>query len=119
MISPLRFVVDGSREENARQPGSSIRLTIVRDSRQLFEVTIKRAIIKSQSVKSELLEHGYGFIRISHQVNTGNDLAKAFNSLKKANQGKPLKGLILDLRNNPGGILQGAVEVSDHFLSQV
>lgn len=100
------------------KPGSSIRLTIVRDSRQPFEVTIKRAIIKSQSVKSELLEHGYGFIRISQfQVNTGNDLAKAFNSLKKANQGQPLKGLILDLRNNPGGILQGAVEVSDHFLS--
>src|SRR5699024_3294859 len=94
------------------KPGSSIRLTIVRDSRQPFEVTIKRAIIKSQSVKSELLEHGYGFIRISQfQVNTGNDLAKAFNSLKKANQGQPLKGLILDLRNNPGGILQGAVEV--------
>src|SRR5699024_6059851 len=100
------------------KPGSSIRLTIVRDSRQPFEVTIKRAIIKSQSVKSELLEHGYGFIRISQfQVNTGNDLAKAFNSLKKANQGQPLKGLILDLRNNHGGILQGAVEVSDHFLS--
>ncbi|HZJ95880.1 MAG TPA: S41 family peptidase [Thiopseudomonas sp.] len=100
------------------KPGSSIRLTIVRDSRQPFEVTIKRAIIKSQSVKSELLEQGYGFIRISQfQVNTGSDLAKAFNSLKKANQGKPLKGLILDLRNNPGGILQGAVEVSDHFLS--
>lgn len=100
------------------KPGTSIRLTIVRDSRTPFEVTIKRAIIKSQSVKSEILEDDYGFIRISQfQVNTGNDVAKALASLKKANKGKPLKGLILDLRNNPGGILQAAVEVSDHFLS--
>lgn len=100
------------------KPGTSIRLTIVRDNRKPFDVTLKRATIKSRSVKSQLLDDDYGFIRVSQfQVNTGTEVAKALTSLKKDNKGKPLKGLILDLRNNPGGVLQAAVEVSDHFLS--
>lgn len=100
------------------KPGTSIRLTIVRDNRKPFDVTLKRATIKSRSVKSQLLDDDYGFIRVSQfQVNTGSEVAKALTSLKKDNKGKPLKGLILDLRNNPGGVLQSAVEVSDHFLS--
>ena len=100
------------------KPGTSIRLTIVRDNRKAFDVTLKRATIKSRSVKSQLLDDDYGFIRVSQfQVNTGTEVAKALTSLKKDNKGKPLKGLILDLRNNPGGVLQAAVEVSDHFLS--
>ena len=100
------------------KPGTSIRLTIVRDNRKPFDVTLKRATIKSRSVKSQLLDDDYGFIRVSQfQVNTGAEVAKALTSLKKDNKGKPLKGLILDLRNNPGGVLQAAVEVSDHFLS--
>ncbi len=100
------------------KPGTSIRLTIVRDNRKPFDVTLKRATIKSHSVKSQLLDDDYGFIRVSQfQVNTGTEVAKALTSLKKDNKGKPLKGLILDLRNNPGGVLQAAVEVSDHFLS--
>ncbi len=100
------------------KPGTSIRLSIVRDARKPFDVTLKRAIIKSRSVKSELLEEGYGFIRVSQfQVNTGAEVAKALSSLKKENKGKALNGLVLDLRNNPGGVLQAAVEVSDHFLS--
>ena len=104
-------------EKMRGKPGTTIRLTISRESRKPFEVTLQRAIIKSQSVKSELLDDGYGFIRISQfQVNTGTDVAKALASLKKENKGQPLKGLILDLRNNPGGILQAAVEVADHFL---
>ena len=104
-------------EKMRGKPGTTIRLTNSRESRKPFEVTLQRAIIKSQSVKSELLDDGYGFIRISQfQVNTGTDVAKALASLKKENKGQPLKGLILDLRNNPGGILQAAVEVADHFL---
>ena len=105
-------------EKMRGKPGTTIRLTISRESRKPFEVTLKRAIIKSQSVKSELLDEGYGFIRVSQfQVNTGNDVAKALKSLKKDNKGEPLKGLVLVLRNNPGGGLQAAVEVTDHFLS--
>lgn len=107
-----------SVEKMRGKPGSSIRLTIAREGRKPFTVTLKRAVIKSRSVKSQLLEQDYGFIRISQfQVNTGNEVEKALNSLKKDNKGQPLKGLILDLRNNPGGVLQAAVDVTDHFLS--
>lgn len=105
-------------EKMRGKPGTSIRLTIVRDGRKPFEVTLKRAVIKSSSVKSQLLEDDYGFLRISQfQVNTGAEVAKALTSLKKENKGQALKGLILDLRNNPGGVLQAAVEVTDHFIS--
>lgn len=107
-----------SVEKMRGKPGSSIRLTIAREGRKPFTVTLKRAVIKSRSVKSQLLEQDYGFIRISQfQINTGNEVEKALNSLKKDNKGQPLKGLVLDLRNNPGGVLQAAVEVTDHFLS--
>lgn len=105
-------------EKMRGKPGTSIRLTIVRNQRKPFDVTLKRATIKSLSVKSQLLDNDYGFIRVSQfQVNTGTEVAKALAALKKDNKGKPLKGLILDLRNNPGGVLQAAVEVSDHFLT--
>lgn len=105
-------------EKMRGKPGTSIRLTIVRDGRKPFEVTLKRAIIKSRSVKSQLLEEHYGFIRISQfQVNTGTEVEKALRNLKKDNKGQALKGLVLDLRNNPGGVLQAAVEVTDHFIS--
>lgn len=107
-----------SVEKMRGKPGTRIRLTIVREGRKPFEVTLKRAVIKSRSVKSQLLENDYGFLRISQfQVNTGSEVEKALASLKKENKGQPLKGLILDLRNNPGGVLQAAVEVTDHFIS--
>ncbi|HKM37617.1 MAG TPA: S41 family peptidase [Thiopseudomonas sp.] len=105
-------------EKMRGKPGTSIRLTIVRDGAKPFDVTLKRAVIKSRSVKSQLLEDGYGFIRVSQfQVNTGSEVGKALNSLQKDNKGQPLQGLVLDLRNNPGGVLQAAVEVTDHFVS--
>ena len=105
-------------EKMRGKPGTSIRLTIVRDGAKPFDVTLKRAVIKSRSVKSQLLEDGYGFIRVSQfQVNTGSEVGKALNSLQKDNKGQPLQGLVLDLRNNPGGVLQAAVEVTDHFIS--
>ena len=105
-------------EKMRGKPGTSIRLTIARDGRKPFEVSLKRAVIKSRSVKSQLLEDDYGFLRISQfQVNTGNEVEKALASLKKENKGQALKGLVLDLRNNPGGVLQAAVEVTDHFIS--
>lgn len=105
-------------EKMRGKPGTSIRLTIVRDGAKPFDVTLKRAVIKSRSVKSQLLEDGYGFIRVSQfQINTGSEVGKALNSLQKDNKGQPLQGLVLDLRNNPGGVLQAAVEVTDHFIS--
>lgn len=107
-----------SVEKMRGKPGTSIRLTIVREGRKPFDVTLKRAVIKNRSVKSQLLENDYGFLRISQfQVNTGDEVEKALARLKKENKGQPLKGLILDLRNNPGGVLQAAVEVTDQSFS--
>lgn len=98
--------------------GSQINLTLVREGGRPFDVELTRAVIKVKSVKSQLLEDGYGLIRITQfQVNTGEEVGKALTQLRQEN-GKKLRGLVLDLRNNPGGVLQAAVEVSDHFLRQ-
>lgn len=96
--------------------GSKITLTIVRDSKdQPFELVLVRDTIKVQSVRSRVLEDGYGYLRIAQfQVNTGKDTAAA---IEKLQQDTELKGLILDLRNNPGGVLQASVEVADAFLN--
>ncbi|MCK4865979.1 MAG: S41 family peptidase [Gammaproteobacteria bacterium] len=100
------------------KPKTDILLTIVREGKDKpLKITITRAIIKVQSVRSKTLAKGFGYIRISaFQERTGSDLRKAISKLKKANNRKDLKGLVLDLRNNPGGLLNAAVEVSDAFL---
>lgn len=98
--------------------GSKINLTLVREGGKPFDVELTRAVIKVKSVRSQLLEDGYGLIRISQfQVNTGEEVGKALAKMRKDN-GKKLRGLVLDLRNNPGGVLQAAVEVADHFLKK-
>ena len=100
--------------------GDPIKLTIIREgSAQPIELNIKRDIIKVQSVKTKTLDDGYGYIRISQfQVDTGKELIQDLNKLKKDQNDNKLKGLILDLRNNPGGVLQAAVDVTDAFLKQ-
>ena len=99
------------------KPGSSIVLTVVRKNEpQPLRITIVRAIIKVQSMKSKLAEPGYAFVRITQfQEHTGENLATALTNLRKQNN-EPLQGLILDLRNDPGGLLTGAVGVSAAFL---
>jgi carboxyl-terminal processing protease len=99
------------------EPGSKIVLTIVREGEEApLKLTLTRDIIKVKSVKSRMLEKGYGYVRISSfQSGTGDALKEALAALKKENGGN-LKGLVLDLRNNPGGVLNAAVEVSDAFL---
>ncbi len=101
------------------KPGSKITLTVTRKNEpKLLTFTITRAIIKVQSVKSKLVEPGYGFIRITQfQEKTGENLATALENLHKENKGA-LKGLVLDLRNDPGGLLTGAVGVSAAFLDK-
>lgn len=100
------------------KPGSSVTLGISRNQQAPFDISLKRAIIKSRSVREQLLEQDYGLLRISQfQTNTGDETGKALRKLEKTN-GQPLKGLVLDLRNNPGGVLQAATGVADHFLSK-
>lgn len=100
------------------KPGTVIKLEVVREgSSKPLHFTLKREIIRVDSVKGHMLEPGYGYIRInSFQANTPASLNKAIARLDKANKG-PIKGLVLDLRNNPGGVLNAAVEVSNAFLN--
>ena len=99
------------------KPDTDILLTIVRTGEtKPLKIKITRDIIKVQSVRSKTLDKGFGYIRVSaFQERTGSDLRKAISKLKKENN-KKLKGLVLDLRNNPGGLLTAAIEVSDAFL---
>ena len=101
------------------KPGSRITLTVVREgANKPLEFTLARAIIKIQSVKKRMLEPGFGYIRVTtFQANSGKSMVRAISKLKRQNKGK-LKGLVLDLRNNPGGVLPAAVSISDAFLTQ-
>jgi carboxyl-terminal processing protease len=101
------------------EPGTDIELTIVREGLDKpLQITITRDIIKVKSVKRRSLEPGYGYLRISQfQSKTADYLEDAISDLKKENDDN-LKGLVLDLRNNPGGVLNGAVAVSDAFLTK-
>ncbi len=97
------------------KPNTDIVLTVIREgeSKPLI-FTITREIIRVQSVKNRMLEPGYGYVRITNfQSRTTTDLLKAISDLQKQNK---LVGLVLDLRNNPGGVLNGAVGVSDAFI---
>ena len=107
-------------------PGSEVVLTISRGDRhprgdprgegEAFEVPVVRDVIEVSSVKSEMLEEDFGYVRIAGFLSgTGAGLGTAIDQLEHRNGGA-LKGLVLDLRNNPGGVLHGAVEVSDAFL---
>jgi carboxyl-terminal processing protease len=97
--------------------GTSVKIGILRQgSAEPLQFTLKRSRVELHSVRSELLEPGMGYVRISEfSESTGDDLEAALKDLRKHN-GAALKGLVLDLRNNPGGVLEAAVSVSDTFL---
>ena len=101
------------------KPGTDIELTVVREgSDKPLNFVVTRDIIKVKSVKNRMLAPGYGYIRISNfQSRTAPQLLKALNDLKEENKAD-LKGLVLDLRNNPGGVLNAAAEVSDLFINK-
>ncbi|MDR3412509.1 MAG: S41 family peptidase [Formivibrio sp.] len=99
--------------------GSNVILTVFRkgENKPLI-LTLKRAVIKVQSVKFKLAEPGYGYIRVTQfQERTTEDLAKAIETLYRENKA-PLNGVVLDLRNDPGGLLNSAVGVSAAFLAK-
>jgi carboxyl-terminal processing protease len=99
--------------------GTKVILTIMRESfEKPKEFPLTRDVIQVKSVKFKTLDDGFGYIRIAQfQEKTDDDLSAAFESLKKGNGGK-LRGLVLDLRNDPGGLLDQAVRVADHFLEE-
>jgi len=115
-ISVKGLTLGEAVEKMRGKKDSEIVLTIVREGvDQPFDITLVRDVIKVRSVRSELVEENYGYLRIAQfQVNTAHDLEKAFVKLSKEQHN--LRGLILDLRNNPGGVLQASVEVADLFL---
>ena len=97
--------------------GSRVTLDIERDGEpEPLSFTLIRSHVHVKSVRAELLEPDYGYVRITHfSETTDKDLRKTLAELKRNNPGR-MKGLVLDLRNNPGGVLDSAVEVSDIFL---
>lgn len=101
------------------EPGTVVNLSIGRQSVTApLEFAIERAIVSVHSVRYEMLEPGYGYLRISQfSETTGPDIGQALGALQKLAAGH-LRGIVLDLRNNPGGVLDAAVEVSDAFLER-
>jgi carboxyl-terminal processing protease len=101
------------------KPGTVLKLTVVREGvEQPLKIDIKRDVITVKSVKQRMLDKGFGYVRVSQfQSKTAENMVDAIELLKKE-AGGSLKGLVLDLRNNPGGVLNGAVAVSDAFLKK-
>ncbi len=100
-------------------PGTDIKLTVIRKSEDKpLTITVTRDIISVKSIKSRMLEPNFGYVRITNfQSKTPRDLLAAIADLKKENKDS-LKGLVLDLRNNPGGVLSAAADVSDAFINE-
>src|SRR5688500_7641983 len=99
------------------KPNTSINLTVMRKGElKPLVFTLTRAVIRIPSVKAKMVEPGYAYVRITQfQEQTGENLIKAIEKLFKESP-VPMKGLVLDLRNDPGGLLNGAVAVSAAFL---
>ena len=115
---PLKDIpVDDAVKLMRGKPGTKIVLTVLRNGEDKpLTIPVVRDIIQVRSVRGRLLQKDFGYIRLAQfQAHTAQDMLAQIAKLKKRNQG-PLKGLVLDLRNNPGGVLTGAVAVSDAFL---
>jgi carboxyl-terminal processing protease len=97
--------------------GTKVTLTVMREGWHKFkDFTLTRGMIRVHSVKKELIEPRYGYVRIvNFQESTNTDLVKA---IKEMGDDSRIKGLVLDLRNNPGGLLDQAVKVSQHFVDK-
>ena len=109
--------LDDTIDRMRGKPGSKVKITVARaEMQQPLEFTLARANVQVHSVKQSMLEPGIGYVKISHfSETTTPDLEKALAELKRGNAGE-LRGLVLDLRDNPGGLLEAAIGVSDAFL---
>jgi carboxyl-terminal processing protease len=112
-VDPLHL--EGAVDRLRGKPGEHVKLTIGRaDSPQSLQFDLTRRKVLLHSVKAELLEPGYGYVRVTQFTETtADDFLAAIKGLQKTN---PVRGLVLDLRNNPGGVLEAAVAVADVFL---
>jgi len=101
------------------KPGTTVTLVVSREGASGdISYLLERSHVTVQSVKARLLETDYGYLRITHFSDTSaSDVRRALRSLERDNR-KPLQGLLIDLRNNPGGVLDAAVEISDAFLNE-
>jgi carboxyl-terminal processing protease len=99
------------------EPGSKVKLTVERENEaEPINFLVTRNNVQVKSVRSELLEDDYGYLRITHfSETTWKDTRKAVQKMRRSSPGQ-LQGVVLDLRNNPGGVLEAAVDVSDGFL---
>ena len=102
------------------EPGSSTVLTVQREGQaKPIEITVKRETIRISSVRGRMLEPGYGYLRIStFQADTANDFVRQLDELSAQAADKRLRGLVLDLRSNPGGLLTAAVQIADELLDK-
>lgn len=111
--------VESAVESMRGEPGTPIRLTLLREGRDApIEVTLVRETIRVASVRVRSLEPGYGYARIAtFQADSAGELKRKLQALAREHK-EPLQGLVLDLRSNPGGLLNAAVDIADHFLEQ-
>lgn len=109
--------LDGAIDRLRGEPGTTIRLSVLHEGAALpVDITMQREVIRVASVRGRLLEPGYAYLRISQfQLDSGDELRKRIRRLAGENEA-PLRGAVLDLRSNPGGLLTAAVEVSDVVL---
>jgi carboxyl-terminal processing protease len=113
---PVKGMTLNEAIELMRGPrGSTIELTIAREGRsQPFSLVLERDVVRTASVRKRWLEPGYGYVRIAQfQRHTGDEVQKALGELMEEDA---IKGIVLDLRNNPGGVLRASVDVADKFM---
>lgn len=115
---PLRELLPEEAANMMRgEPGTSVTVTIAREGQEPFDLTIVREVISIASVRSMMLEPGYAYLRIAQfRTNTGNEVEDELEKLYAENES--LKGIVLDLRNNPGGVLQASVKTVDLFVDE-
>ena len=115
---PLRELTPEEAANMMRgEPGTEVTVTIAREGMEPFELSVVREVIAITSVRSRILEPGYAYVRIAQfRLNTGEELEDELRELN-AEHGE-LKGVVLDLRNNPGGVLQASVRVVDAFIEE-
>jgi carboxyl-terminal processing protease len=111
--------LDGAVARLRGKPGSEITLNVLHEKQTVpVDIRVKREVIRIASSRGRLLEPGYAYLRVSQfQAETGSQLRKRIERLIADNKA-PLRGAVLDLRSNPGGLLTSAVEISDQFLNE-